>query len=1116
MRGARIIAAAVCSVLALQAGPTPAQASDIVGARPQQGAMPTVSIDTVDRAGFGAVTLQAKTPLSFVETRVGDTIKVTLSHHHLVAGAVRAPSNVSAIAVGPSEVNITTVPGSRVRMTHNLLSVTIEILDGPLGPWHAAPTKQDAAESSPSGASDVPLAAAPLAAAGPPPRQDATPLSAPVPELAPPAVPGEPATVAAAAVPAPAPAPIAVPSPPVVAAPVVAAPVVAAPVVAADERPAAKAALPPVRAAAASAPASKTIPAAPTPAQAMAMVPTPAPVVARTASTAAPIPAGPSPARAGAIALGVPVPTLTPPPGPAPAEELPASTAPAASTLPDPTPPAPDPERTAAVAAVLTPQSNPIQMVLDSTDPAIFVPMDSHAGLAAFRRDDEMLLVFDMPAKLATTAIRSDPVFGHTVSEFTRDATIVHIPLPPPASLHLTRSTKGWEVTAIPAAEPIMGIEPRVIDTAAGKPQMQLAAGLSSRVVTILDPRTGARLLVGTQQETGQGVAIGRSLVQFSLVPTVQGVVVSAVSDDLGMRENRDGFLLFAGAQSGGTILSSSTLPAIASAGAAEPSRLFTLTNAPVASLADALRERTMAASSAPILGRSQQRIAVAEKMVALGMGVEALAVLDVAVANNPPLADTPPVIALRAISGILAGRPEEAAAIDDARLNGNDEVALWRAVRGAGIDETCPACARTFVAKMPLLLSYPQPLRDRLLPLALETMALGGKPAAALEVLKKLPNDAPLDLARGMAAEMTGDNPTALAMYGQVAQRSDRLARYRALTRSVGVRLASHDIGPGQAADALDKLLYGWRGDQRELALRIRMADLRRQTGQWRESLALLRDAQVAFPDQKPRILGELTGTLAALLDGNASEHMTPAEFVGLYDDNADLLREGPWAGHALGKLADNLLALDLPARAVPILTRMLSDATDASKRAQIGAKLASVQLSSGSAEAAIATLAQSDSPALAPELTETRQILLARALAAHGDKDKAVSVLRDLGTAAAADLRATILSEKADWPGATAALADLARLALPAPPAALDEAQQKMVMRLANAATLAGDKDTILRLAADRGAAMAAGKSADAFRLMTSAPVRTTSDISRAAREIRAAKPTQAIGTP
>ena len=53
------------------------------------------------------------------------------------------------------------------------------------------------------------------------------------------------------------------------------------------------------------------------------------------------------------------------------------------------------------------------------------------------------------------------------------------------------------------------------------------------------------------------------------------------------------------------------------------------------------------------------------------------------------------------------------------------------------------------------------------------------------------------------------------------------------------------------QAADALDKLLYAWRGDARELALRERLADLRGQTGAWRTALSILRQARVDFPDQ-------------------------------------------------------------------------------------------------------------------------------------------------------------------------------------------------------------------------------------------------------------------------
>ena len=45
--------------------------------------------------------------------------------------------------------------------------------------------------------------------------------------------------------------------------------------------------------------------------------------------------------------------------------------------------------------------------------------------------------------------------------------------------------------------------------------------------------------------------------------------------------------------------------------------------------------------------------------------------------------------------------------------------------------------------------------------------------------------------------------------------------------------------IDKTQAADALDKLLYAWRGDERELALRERVAELRGQTGAWRVALS-------------------------------------------------------------------------------------------------------------------------------------------------------------------------------------------------------------------------------------------------------------------------------------
>ena len=52
--------------------------------------------------------------------------------------------------------------------------------------------------------------------------------------------------------------------------------------------------------------------------------------------------------------------------------------------------------------------------------------------------------------------------------------------------------------------------------------------------------------------------------------------------------------------------------------------------------------------------------------MVALGMGVEAQAVLEIATADDPGLRDLPQAIGLRAVSAILAHRYPEADAILD------------------------------------------------------------------------------------------------------------------------------------------------------------------------------------------------------------------------------------------------------------------------------------------------------------------------------------------------------------------------------------------------------------------------------------------------------------------
>ena len=803
---------------------------------------------------------------------------------------------------------------------------------------------------------------------------------------------------------------------------------------------------------------------------------------------------------------------LDPPPAPSPL--------PAAAVVPPPPPPPvaeAQVEKAEAVAAVVAPAATLILPVQESVSPTILLRTPEAVGAAAFRLGTEMVVVLDAALAFDTAALHDDPVYGRTTTEQTQDATIIHIPLAPAASLRLAHSPQGWAVTAIPAVEALLGIAPRQVDEAGGRSRLQLPVALPSRSVTMLDHDTGSRILVGTQGSTGQGVANERAMVQVTLIPTVQGIAVSARSDDVTLQRDRESFSVILGTHAGGISLSGLEPSAAATLGSTMQSRMFDIPDLPIRALTIRLNDRIAAAAAAPALSRSRPRLRVAEAMLALGLGIEADAVLDLAAEADPALKDQPKAVALRAIGAILSGRYGEADRLADPALTGTSEITLWRGLRAAELDDADPAAARDLASAIPLLLSYPAPLREHFLPLALQTIALGGRPQTAKAVLAKLPDDPALELARGMMHEMSGEPDAALHAYALVAGRPDRLARFTAMTRAVGVQLTRGDFGPKEAADALDHALYAWRGPREELALRIHMADLRRQTGQWHEAITLLREAKAVFPDAQSQIDSEVAGIFTALFGGDAAMRMAPADFVALYDQNTDLIRGAPYSELAGTTLVNRLVALDLPGRADPVLMQMIEQATSPAKRALLGARLASVRLSANDPAAALTALANTAPPAAASpnaaqdvsaDITQTRQLLYARAESQRGNGDRALAMLATLDSADADDMRANLYGARQDWKNAVGALADLERRKLPPTASPLSPEQQAIVMRQATAATLATDPATIDRLRDLRGVAMAAGPSADAFRLLTAAPVSRTQDLPRAFDEIKLAK--------
>ncbi len=794
-----------------------------------------------------------------------------------------------------------------------------------------------------------------------------------------------------------------------------------------------------------------------------------------TGATAAPATASAPAAPAGPDTIAVP----------AAPEPVVVAPAPAGVTLPPPVALANATSDSLAIGATA------VKLPAGVAGSAVALPFAPRTGAAAFRRGASAWLVFDEARPIDLSAVTGVAGFAGATVQVLPQATLMRVPVPGGSQVRLQRTPSGW--TVIIAAD---AVAPPPILPAVDADTLLLRAPDPGGVVVVPDPETGQNLLVGTLRNAPAATAVAYRVPGLVLLPSWAGVVMEPLSDRAVLRPVPDGFV----AGTGGPLSpSASGTPALADA--AFLTRRFDFLSLPPSALLRQVQAQVSEAGAAPAQSRLAPRRAAAQTMIALGMAVEAEALLQLAVTEDPRAAADPDTKGLTAVAALMAGRPAEADGLADPALDGTDEVALWRAVQASLRNEAAPDAAAVFAATAKLVLAYPAALRNRLLPLAAETMALGGAGPQADALLAQLPDEPRLAYARALRLEAGGNTAGALAAYAALVAGRDQLLSARAANRATLLRLSSGELQPQAAADALERGFLDWRGDWRERDARLRVASLRAEAGQWRAALTTAREAASLYPADAAMIEDRMAGLLNQLLSGPAAVQLPANELVALADENAELVaRTAPAAVAAL--MADKLAALDLPRRAAPILDRMMRAAAPGLAQAALGAKLAALRLGDGDATAALAVLSATASPDLPPALAEERGLLSARAAARNGDSAGAAATLVAVGTPAADDLRAMVLTDVKDWRGAAAALASLASRTLP-PAGPLTPAQQDVVLRLASAQACAGNEAGLQALVQSYAARLDSPR-ADMFHLLTAAPVSDVTDLRRSGREI------------
>ena len=633
----------------------------------------------------------------------------------------------------------------------------------------------------------------------------------------------------------------------------------------------------------------------------------------------------------------------------------------------------------------------------------VMIPTAADVGAAAFRRDGQAVIVLDGRTTAGITGLDTAGPHHAKVTEG-HDTTVITIALPTPAVPRLTRTAKGWLFTT----------KVGTADTNAGPDNMvdpsTFKLEAPGRVVSVLDPATGQPLLVGTSRLAGAGARTGQRTPGHAVLPTWQGVVVEPLSDQVRLLPTSGGFRL----EAAGTLQASAAVPS-----SQLLSRKFDLPAMAVTAYLNRLHAQTAAAAAAAPRARGPARLAVAQSMLALGMATEAQAVLTILAAEDPVMAARADVGALTAVAALLSHRLDEAGGLDGSSLDDTDEIGLWRGIRLAWCGQEAEA-GQVLPRFLPLVLDYPEALRTRLLPTVLETAAQHGD-GAARATLAQHAADPALDYARALQAERDGNTETALAALDALAQSRNLLTQVRASARAAELRFASGQLSAAQTADVLDKQVLAWRGDDREVTLRLRVAELRAKGGLWRAALDGLRDtARVISAGTAPavpqRVVGRVADVFRAMLAPGAPV-VAPLDLVALASEFSDQLPGGADGDALRMLLAEKLGALDLPSRAQAVVRPMMLSATPGPVRAGLGALLAQSLLDGGDAAAARSAMEQSEVDDAPPALRDQRSFVLARIHAAEGRLPAAVAILTALATPVADELRARLLEQAGDW---------------------------------------------------------------------------------------------------
>ncbi|MEH2561208.1 tetratricopeptide repeat protein [Bradyrhizobium sp. AZCC 2289] len=650
---------------------------------------------------------------------------------------------------------------------------------------------------------------------------------------------------------------------------------------------------------------------------------------------------------------------------------------------------------------------------------------------AMFRRADTVWLVFDSnrPVDVEPIRAKASAIIGDVSRLPLEKGQAIRFRLNRPQMPSLTgddRATgESWTLTFADRVQtpplPLTVIR-NITDPARANVSVPLAnPGTLHRLV---DPDAGDMLWVVTAPPPTRGFIKRQDFVELSLLESVHGVVVRPNSDDVSAEVGADKVML---GRPGGLTLSSADVAAERATAAVRP--LFDVNewrkNREEKFLARLDALITAAAAAAPDL-RSQARLDLADFYMANGMYEEAHGLANLILSETKQGTEDAGVMMVRAVSGILIGRPDGGLKdlANPAIGNGYDSQ-LWQALAFARQGKWADARekfknAEFSIAVLPLELQRIVTAEAMRASLEVKDYAGASRRRSELEVVG-VPKEMKPSVAvlRGRLAEALGHDKDALDEYRFATNSADRPSAAEGRLLEVLLRQKRGELGQAEALRELETLSAIWRGDGIEVKTLQTLARIYADTGRYSESFAAVRTATRLQPNSELSRQGQdaASALFAQLYLSPKGEDMKPIDALGMFYENRELTPIGRRGDEMIRRLADRLVAVDLLDQAAELLQYQIDKRLEGAARAQVAAKLAMVYLTNRKPDRAIAALRTTRIADLSGELRQQRLLLEARAQSDVGRHDLALDIISNITGPEAIRLRSDIYWASRKW---------------------------------------------------------------------------------------------------